>query len=287
MEKRKIFKKESFITIVMIILGGIICGIAFNGFIIPHKLLSGGVAGVALILKYLFNWQIGLMILILNIPIFILGYKFIDKEFIFFSLIGVISFSVSLDMLSGLQKVFYVNDIMLSSIMGGVLSGVGMGLVFKNRASQGGVDIIAVIIKKYFSLSIGATSFGINIFIITFSSIIYGLKPALYTLICIYTSSVVIDKIMQGFNTRKAIMIITDKEEAVVSEIFKELGRGVTFLEGAGAYTGDKKRVLYCIVTLNQLAKLKQLVREIDDRAFMTVSDTAEVLGTGFYDKGI
>ncbi|HHY77098.1 MAG TPA: YitT family protein [Clostridiales bacterium] len=275
------------VTVIVILLGGLICGISFNAFIMPHKLLSGGISGIALITNYLVGINPGMLIFLLNIPIFILGYKFVDKEFIILSLIGMSSFSVFIDVFSFLRELYLVDDIMLSCIYGGILNGIGMGIVFRNRASQGGIDIIAVIVKKYFSINLGSTSLIINLIIIAIASFIYGLKPALYTLICIYVASQVVDRVQQGFDIRKQVIIISDKEEEVVKEILKRLHRGVTYLEGEGAFTGNRKRVIYCIVALNQLAKLKQIVREIDPNAFMAVSDTAEVLGRGFSQRGV
>lgn len=280
-------KYRYFITIFMIILGGAIGGISFNVFLIPHKLLSGGVSGVALILNYLFGLNPGVLIFVINIPIFIAGYRFVDKEFIILSLIGMTAFSVSIDLFSYLRNIVYINDTLLSCLYGGVLNGIGMGIVFRNRASQGGVDIVAVIAKKYFSINLGSTSLIINFIIVAIASVFYGLKPAMYTLVSMYVASSVLDKVLQGFSSSKSVMIITDNEQQVADEIIKTLGRGVTYLDGEGAYTGNKKRVIYCIVTVSQLAKLKQIVHETDSKAFMAVSDTAEVLGYGFANRGI
>ena len=280
-------KYKYILMIFMITLGSAISGVAFNLFIIPNMLLSGGISGIALILNYLFNINTGLMIFIFNIPIFILGYKFVDKEFIFLSLIGMATFSLWIEVFSFLRETVLVSDIMLACIYAGVMNGIGLGIVLKNRASQGGIDIIAVIFKKYFSMSIGSTSLIINTFIVVVASFITNLNLAMYTLITMYIVSTVIDKIQQGFDIRKSVMIITSKEKEVAEEIFNHLVRGVTYLEGEGAYTGDRKRVIYCIVSLNQLAKLKQIVREIDENAFITVSDTAEVMGHGFKNRGI
>jgi uncharacterized membrane-anchored protein YitT (DUF2179 family) len=280
-------KYKYILMIFMIILGSAISGIAFNLFIIPNKLLSGGISGIALILSYLFNINTGLMIFAFNIPVFILGYKFVDKEFIFLSLIGMASFSLWIEVFSFLRETVLVTDIMLACIYAGVLNGIGLGIVLKNRASQGGIDIIAVIFKKYFSMSIGSTSLIINIIIVVVASFITNLNLAMYTLITMYIASTVLDRIQQGFDIRKSVMIITTKEKEVAEEIFNRLVRGVTYLEGEGAYTGDRKRVIYCIVSTNQLAKLKQIVREIDENAFITVSDTAEVMGQGFKNRGI
>jgi uncharacterized membrane-anchored protein YitT (DUF2179 family) len=280
-------KYKYILMIFMIILGSAVSAVAFNLFIIPNKLLSGGISGIALILSYLFNTNTGLMIFIFNIPIFILGYKFVDKEFVFLSLIGMTAFSTWIEVFSFLREINLVQDVMLSCIYAGVLNGIGLGIVLKNRASQGGIDIIGVIMKKYFSMNIGSTSMMINTCIVIVASFITNLNIAMYTLISMYISSTVLDKVQEGFDQRKSVMIITAKEKQVAEEIFKKLVRGVTYLEGEGAYTGDKKKVIYCIVSLHQLAKLKQMVREIDENAFITVSDTAEVMGHGFTNRGI
>ncbi len=273
--------------LIMILLGGAICGISFNAFLIPHRLLSGGVSGISLILNYLFSINVGMLIFMFNIPVFLLGYKFIDKEFIALSIIGMVAFSTFIEAFAFIRDIVYVKDVMLSCIYGGLLNGIGLGIVLRNRASQGGVDIIAVIVKKYMSINIGTTSMIINTAIVVVSSYFYGINIAMYTLISMYVASVVVDKVQQGFDRRKSVMIVSSKETQVAKTIFEKLDRGVTYLHGEGAYTGDKKRVIYCIVSLNQLAKLKQIVREIDEAAFITVSDTAEVMGYGFKSRGI
>ena len=273
--------------VIMIISGAALGGIAFNVFLMPHKLLSGGVSGIALILNYIFGFNPGVLVFVFNIPIFLAGYKFVDKEFIILSLIGMTAFSVFIDMFSFLKNIVYIDDVLLSCLYGGVLNGIGMGIVFRNRASQGGVDIVAVIFKKYFSINLGTTSLMINIAVVALGSYFYGIKLAMYTLVSMYVSSTVLDKVLKGFGSSKSIMIITDKEQQVADTILQTLGRGVTYLEGEGAYTQNKKRVIYCIVTLNQLAKLKQIVRDTDRDAFMAVSDTSEVLGHGFANRGI
>ena len=273
--------------VLMIILGAAMGGISFNVFLMPHKLLSGGVSGIALIMNYIFGFNPGVLVFVFNIPIFLAGYKFVDKEFIALSLVGMTAFSIFIDTFAFLKDIIYIDDVLLSCIYGGVLSGIGMGIVFRNRASQGGVDIVAVILKKYFSINLGTTSLLINIAVVTLGSYFYGIKLAMYTLVSMYVSSSILDKVMKGFGSSKSVMIITDKEQLVADTILKALDRGVTYLEGEGAYTKNKKRVIYCIVTLNQLAKLKQIVREVDNDAFMAVSDTSEVLGHGFANRGI
>ena len=283
--KKKI--KSIATTVIFTIIGSLLCGVAFNVFIIPNRLLSGGVSGIALITTYLVGFDPGVVLVILNIPIFILGFKMLDKEFMFMSVIGVLAFSVGVSYFSFLRNALPLNDILLSSLFGGILNGVGMGIVFRSRSSSGGLDIIAVIVKKYYSLNIGTTFMIVNFFIIALGSIYLGIKPALYTLVCMYTATVVLERVQEGFNTGKAVMIVSNSWEEVANEIIAEVGRGVTYLDGEGAFSKEKRRVIYCVLTMTQLSKVKKIVKDIDPKAFMTVSETTEVLGRGFKKKGL
>jgi uncharacterized membrane-anchored protein YitT (DUF2179 family) len=209
--------------IVMIVIGSAISAIAFDAFIMPNKLLSGGISGISLILNYLFNINAGLLIFVLNIPIFILGYKFVDREFIVLSVIGTAALSLWIEFFSFLRGSMTGESVILYCIYAGVINGFGMGIVFRNRASQGGMDIVAVIFKKYFSMNIGSTSIIINTFIVIISSFITNINLAMYTLISMYVASTVVDKVQAGFDRRKSVMIITDKEKQVADEIIKRL----------------------------------------------------------------
>lgn len=275
-------KKDTIKRIIFIIFGSAISALAFNGFIIPHKFLSGGISGISLIIQYVAGIPTGYLILILNIPIFIIGLKAVDRDFILFSMLGTVSLSVLLVLTKDLEKYFVVKDMFLSCIYGGVLSGIGAGIVFRNRGSQGGIDIIAVIIKRRAGISIAKLSFIMNIFVVTIGAVLESLDRALYTLIMMYITSVVIDTVIKGFDNKKMLLIITDKEKEVSEGIMKEMERGVTFLYGEGAYTGDKKKVLYCIITVKQLVKVKRMIEEIDKKAFISVVDASEVRGKGF-----
>lgn len=284
MRKHKISTKvkNGFLRIFLIISGSFISSIAVNAFIIPHKLLSGGVFGVSLIIQYLSGLPAGYLILLFNIPIFIIGIKAVDKDFIFFSLIGMLSLSGFLIITKDISLYLKVNDILLSCVYGGVLGGIGSGLVFRSRASQGGTDIIAVIIKKRVGTSIASFSFSVNLVIVIIGAAIASVEKAMYTLILMYITSVVIDKVIGGFDTKKMLLIITDKEDEVSNAIMKDVGRGVTFFYGEGAYTGDKKRIIYCIITVKQLSRIKKIIEDVDEAAFISVVDTSEVNGPGF-----
>lgn len=283
--KKKV--KSLFVTLLMTIIGSAMCGLAFNIFIMPNHLLSGGISGIALILNYSLGLDPGILIVIMNIPIFILGFRKLGKEFMFMSVIGLLTFSLAISSFSFLRNSLHLDDILLSCLFGGILNGIGMGIVFRAKSSSGGLDIIAVIVKKYYSLNIGTTSMIVNFFIIAIGSTFLGIKPAMYTLVCMYVGSVVLERVQEGFNTGKAVMVITDSWEEVANGIIEEVGRGVTYLDGEGAFSKQKRRVVYCVLTMSQLAKVKTLVKDIDPKAFMTVSETTEVLGRGFKKKGI
>lgn len=274
--------KEIAFRILVVLAGSLLNAIAINSFIIPHKLVSGGVAGIAIIVQYLANIPSGYLILALNVPIFLIGMKEVDKDFIIFSLIGTLSLSIFLIATKNLSASLMVDDVLLSSIFAGVLGGFGAGIVFKNRASQGGVDIIAVVLKRKIGLNISTISLSINVVVVIISLFINSLDRALYTLVSMYIGSVVINRVIEGFDRKKLLLIVTEKEEEVSAAIMKELGRGVTYFFGEGAYTGEKKKIIYCIITLNQVVKTKRIIEEIDPTSFMSIIEAAEVQGKGF-----
>ena len=279
----KFLNKNNIIDLLFIILGSFLGSIGVNMFLIHAKLLSGGVTGLALIFQYLFKIQAGYIILILNIPLFILSMKKLNKKFTIYSLVGTLSFSLSLILTHPISNILNINDKLLYCLYGGVINGIGFGLVFVHHGSTGGFDIISMLIKmKYSNLNIGKISFGINLVIVTISAFIFGLPNALYTLIAMYITSFVLDNVVKGLNQTKSVFIITDNEEEVSERIMTILHRGVTYLYGEGAYTKEHKKILYCIVPLSQLPVLKNIVTTIDTKAFISISDASEVQGKGF-----
>lgn len=280
--KSKFFKKMFFIF-----LGNLLCSIAFNGFFIPNKLLSGGVGGLAILAQYLTNISSGIFVFLINIPIFIFGSKKLDREFLFYAFISMFVLSSLLTATSGIQNYFIIDDILLGSIFGGIINGVGMGLMFRNRTCQGGLDIIAAILKIKYNVNISTGLMIANTVIISLSSLLLGYKSAMYTLISMYIGYQVLDKVQVGFNVKKNVIIVSDKHEELSDAIINQLGRGVTFLKGMGAFTKEDKNVLYCIVTSKQVAKLKEILDEIDPSAFLTINEVVEVKGKGFKNVGI
>ncbi|NMM62397.1 YitT family protein [Clostridium sp. P21] len=280
----KFLNKNDFIDFLFTILGSFIGAIGINMFLIHAKLLSGGVTGLALIFQYLFKIQAGYVIILLNIPLFILSIIKLDKKFTIFSLVGTLAFSFSLILTQPISNILNINDSLLFCLYGGVVSGIGMGLVFAHRGSTGGFDIVCMLLKrKYTNFNIGRISFYINLVIVSISAFIFGLPSALYTLIAMYITSLVLDNIVKGFNQSKAVFIITKKEHIMSELIMIKLHRGVTYLYGEGAYNKDTKKILYCIVTLSQLPELKNIVTAVDEEAFMSIQDASEIHGKGFH----
>ncbi len=263
-------------------LGGLICGVAINAFYVPHFLLSGGIAGIAMILHYMLEWPIGLQIAALNIPLFYAAYRFMDRAYFLCALYGLVVFTVAIDATNFLTVRPVVDDTMLAAIFGGLVSGIGSGLVFRVNGSLGGTDIVAMLVKKYFAYNVGHVTLGINGVLMTVAAFLFGFKPAMFTLIAMYVGAMTVDKVIAGFNTKKTVLIVSDRSEQIATAIMKEIGRGVTFINGQGAFTREDKKVVFVVVTLTQMAKIKPIVDGVDPHALMIVQDAVEVLGHGF-----
>lgn len=260
-------------------MGCLIMSIAINGFFIPHSLLSGGVTGIAIFLHFIFNFNTGVTVIILNIPIFIVGYLLIRKKFIRLSVLGMLSLSFFLGVTKDISPLS--NDLLVSVLFGSVLYGLGAGLIFRFNGSTGGSDIIAKIMYKYFSFSVSSVLLGINILIIGLSTYFFGLDISTYTLTSMFIASQVTNFIIEGLNYKRTVFIISDKYEEIAKVLMNELRRGVTVLEGYGAYTNRPRHILYCIIGTRQVARLKYLIKQVDKNAFVTVTETSQVFGNG------
>lgn len=275
--------KQTTLNIFYTVLGCFLASIGLNLFLVHAHLLSPGISGVALILQYLFKIPAGISYLIMNIPLFFLSYKVMGKRFTMMTVLGTLTFSVTFNLTAPFKNLLSINDPILLCVYGGVLNGLGTGIVLSNYGSMGGLDIVAAAIKKkHENFEFGTSSFVINIVIITFGAIFFGISSALYTLFSIYITYFITDKVLIGFNKQKLVMIITNKEEELSTNIMKHVNRGVTFLYGEGAYTKIDKKVVYCVVTIQQLPLLKRIVRNTDASSFMSILDISEVHGNGF-----
>ena len=275
--------KNNIIDILFIFLGCIIASLGINLFLSHAQLLSGGATGIALILQYTTGLPSGLMILILNLPLLLISYKKLDKSFTLYTTIGMLCLSTSLMITKPLSNIVIIDDFLLLCIYGGALSGIGLGTVFLRNGSTGGTDIITMLIrKKYSNFNIGSLGFSLNLIIVTIGAIIFGLPQALYTLISLFIQSIVLDRVLKGFSSKKLLLILTKQEKEVIDYIINDLHRGVTSLVAEGEYTHDHKKMLYCIVTTRQMITLKNAILEIDPQSFITIVDISEVRGKGF-----
>ncbi len=263
-----------------IILGCLIGGLAYPAFLTPNRIAPGGLTGVATILNHLFGWHIGLVSLILNAPLFLIGYRRVGKIFAFRSLIATILFSVCIDTL---PQTAWTDDPLLGAVFGGVILGIGLGLIIRGGATTGGTDMIAKMLHRRIAfLSVGLILFVIDCIVIIAAALLIGGNEALLALICIYVSSKVIDMVIVGLTSNKACFIMTDRHEAVTQRILKEMERGVTQLYGRGGFTGTERPVILSVIGRSELPKLKAMVLEEDEHAFMIVTEAVEALGEGF-----
>ena len=261
----------------LLILGSLLCALAINGIIIPHRFVSGGVTGLALVLHYLFPFfPVALIYLLANVPLFIAGWFFISRRFFIYSTIGMLLFAGAV---AWVDVGVPVQDKLLAAILAGLIQGAGSGIILKSVGSAGGTDILSVILLQRFSIRLGTTVLGFNILVLSAAAFFFSLEDALYTLIYLYVSTKIVDLVVMGLSQRKAIFIISPKWEQISARILSEIHRGVTILRGQGAYSAREQQILYTVVTFQELASLKQIVRKEDPNAFVVVSDTTEVMG--------
>lgn len=265
-----------------ITLGAVLTAIALNMFLIPNKVAAGGVSGFATVLHYLLGLPVGMTMLALNIPLFLLSVKILGAKFGANTLFGAAVLSLAIDLSAPYTPVL-TTDLFLSSLYGGVLAGVGMGLVFRFKGTTAGTDLLAAIINKLFKVSVGQALLSVDFFVIAFAGLAFAsAELSLYALISLFVTSQIIDLIQEGPSTSKAFFIVSGEPDAVARKIMEELDRGVTFLQGRGGYTGESRDVLFCVVTTSEVTKLKDIVNSIDGKAFVIVADVHDVLGEGF-----
>lgn len=277
-------KKEIIQAYLQIVLGCLIGAAAYPTFLVPNNIAPGGLTGVATILNYLFHWPVGTVSLALNVPLFLIGYKTMGKVFAFRSLFATLLFSLLIDVLP-LRPVTAdpVLDPLFGTLFGGVLLGIGLGLVLRGGATTGGTDMIARMVHRRFSfISVGMFLFAIDLMVVLAAALLIGGAQALYALINIYVCSRVIDDVMVGFGGNKACFVMTGAWEHVARRVMDEMGRGVTYLEARGAYSGKSQPVVMCVTSRQEMTTLKRIVQDEDEKAFMFITEAHEALGEGF-----
>lgn len=286
MNERNIFMKKTTLKNILeyffIVIGAVIAAFAIEEFLVPCLILDGGIVGISIIINNLTGFQLGLLTIILNIPFLIIGAKKMGHAFIIRSLFAMIVFSISLEVFSGFVNA--TDEYLLAVCFGGVILGIGVGLVIRFGGCLDGTETVAILLNKKFGWAVGQIVLIFNIFIYSIAGLLFGWDRAMYSLLTYFITSKVLDMIENGLDQAKAAMIITNDATAISDMIYERLGRTVTIMEGEGLVSG-KKVVLYCVMTRFEIAELKNIIKSIDDSAFVTVSDVSEIIGNHIKNK--
>lgn len=274
MHKENILK--TFIDFLIITLGAVIAAFALGEFLIPNMILDGGINGISLMLSKITGISISIFIVALNIPFMLAGYKSLGKSFLFKALYAMFIFSFLLLVFE--KREGFTSDIILATVYGGLMLGIGVGLIIKQGGCLDGTETVAMIISKKTNFSVGQIVLMFNVVIYTTAGFLYGFDRALYSLLTYFITFKIIDIVSEGFEQAKAVFIITNQGKEIADDIYKTLGRTVTSLEGEGLING-KTMVLYSVITRLELSEFKQIVTKDDRRAFVTITDVSEIIG--------
>ncbi len=272
-----IFKKYLAITF-----GCMLAGFSLSCFLAPNDVIAGGVSGIATIINHFFKVPIGIMIITINVPIFIWGIIKFGKSLGVATLYATIALSVFTDLFASIGTL--TDDMLLASVFGGLVAGAGYGMVFYSNATTGGVDIVANIIKlKYRYISLGKIILFVDLIIILLAMYVYkNINIGLYSIISLWLTAYVLDMVLEGFNFAKLALIISDDYEKIAKLINTKLDRGATYLNGAGTYTNNEKKVIMCTIKEKEIPMLKDIIKSVDNNSFVLITDAKEVFGKGF-----
>lgn len=278
MMKKKEFKRIIW-NLILITVGSVICAVAVNSILIPKQFLAGGVTGLAMLIHYgLPSIPLGAVYFLLNIPIFIFGWMFVGRRFFFYSIAGMLIYSLAV--LIPCPEIT-IKDPLLNALTAGIISGIGSGILLRSLGSAGGMDILAIIILKKYSIRLGTTSLAFNVVLMLTAISRIPLEMILYTLVFIYVNAYFVNLVVTGLSQRKSVMIISDLWPEISREIMDKLDRGVTVIHGEGGYSKKHQKILYSVISFQELGRLKDLVRTVDSNAFVVINDTLEVMGHG------
>ena len=267
---------NNFLSFLLITVGATLAAIALEIFLVPNNIIDGGIIGISIMVSYITKIKLSVLTFVLNIPFLILGYKQLGKSFLIKSAYAMIVLSLLLEELKPVPEL--TNDVLLATVFGGLLLGIGVGFVIKFGACLDGTEVVAILINKKTSFSVGQVVMFLNFFIYSTAGFLFGWDRALYSILTYFITFKIIDMVSEGFEQAKAAMIITNHGEEIANSIYKHLGRTVTMLEGEGLISG-KKVVLYAVVTRIEIPELKRIVAADDYSAFVTITDVNEIVG--------
>lgn len=265
-------------SIILMILGSCICAVAINGILVPKHFLSGGLTGVTLLLnRFIPSVSISVLYFVLNIPLFVFGYRLVGRRFFALSLAGTIIYTFAIELV---QIPIMVNDMMLSAILAGLINGIGAGMILRSSGSSGGTDIFSVILSSKFGFKLGSTFLAFNVIILVSSVVFFSLDEALFTLVYIFVSSKIIDRAIYGYSQRKAITIISEKWKAINATIVEEMQHSTTLMPATGGFSQQSIKMIYTVISKRELHQIKEIILQIDPKAFLVVNETTEVVGS-------
>ncbi|MFJ5791766.1 YitT family protein [Lysinibacillus sp. NPDC097162] len=283
-QKKNTVRKITTRTI-MVAIGAIIMAVGLELFLVPNHIMDGGIVGVSIIASHLLSLPLGIFIFVLNLPFIFLGYKQIGKTFALSTGLGITVLSGTTIFLHNLQP--FTTDTLLATVFGGIILGIGVGIVIRYGGSLDGTEILAILFNRKSPFSVGEIIMFFNLLIFTIAGFVFTWEQAMYSIMAYYIAYKMIDIVIQGMEESKSVYIISDEIDEIGQTIMDRLGRGVTFLHGEGAYTGNDKKVIFTVITRLEESKLKSIVAEIDDHAFLAIGNIAEVKGGRFKKKDI
>ena len=284
-EKNKASLSSQIFRLLMVIVGALIFAVGLELFLIPNSVMDGGIVGISIILSYITNLPTGIFIFIINLPFIYLGYKQIGKTFALMTALGITTLSAVTILFHHLKP--FTTDLLLATIFGGILLGVGVGLVIRYGGCLDGTEVLAILCNKKLPFSVGEVILFINLIIFTVAGFVFTWEQAMYSVVAYYIASKIIDVVVLGMEESKSVYIISDEIEEIGRAIMDRLGRGVTYLYGEGAYTGNDKKIIFCVITRLEESKMKEIVRSIDTQAFLAIGNISEVKGGRFKKKNI
>lgn len=283
MPEKKISLKEKLMFILnklcFLTFGAFVAAFALECFLVPNNIIDGGIVGISMIISYITKWNLGLLILILNIPFIGLAFNKMGKQFVFQTLFAVSMLAVGINVFHAYH---ITEDLLLATVFGGIILGTGVGIVLKNEGSLDGTEILSLVLSKKFGLSVGEIIMVFNVFIYFGAGLVFGWNKAMYSVLTYLIAYKVIDIVLEGLNTSKSVRIISDKATEIGQDLIDNFEISVTYLKGIGGYSKTEKTIIYCVVSRLELAKLKEVVREYDPRAFISIVDVHEAYGSRF-----
>jgi uncharacterized membrane-anchored protein YitT (DUF2179 family) len=284
-QHRKLTKTQIARRAIFVPVGALLEAIALEVFLVPNHIIDGGIVGISIILSQLMGVKLGILLFLLNLPFFFLGYKQMGKTFAIITACGITLLSLFTLLFTPVQRV--TDDPLLAAVFGGIILGIGVGIVIRNGGTSDGTEILAVLFNKGTPFSVGEIVMFFNVFILGSAGFVFGLDRAMYSLIAYFIAFKMIDITIEGLESSRSVWIVSEEHKNIGDALNSRLGRGVTYLNGEGGYTGDDKMMIFCVITRMEEAKLKSIVEEFDPSAFLAIGDIHDVKGGRFKKRDI